>query len=110
MDVIIPVSQLRTNIAVLLRRLREDPQLVYKITHHKEVVAELRRPEGHENTRTGPSSEQEIAAFITTFLEGGVPRKKGRYQEVRQLCATSSGELPYRNLDEAMTAIRGKTS
>jgi len=110
MDVIIPVSQLRTNIAALLRRLQEDPRLVYKITHHKEVVAELRRPEGHENAQTEASSEQEIVAFITTFLEGGVPKKRGRYQDVRQLCTTSPEELPYRNLDEAMTAIRGRTS
>lgn len=109
MDVTIPVTQLRTNIAALLCRLRENPRLVYKITHHKEVVAELKAPEGSEDARTELSSEQEIAAFITTFLEGGVPRRKGRYQDVRQLCATPSGELPYRTLDEAMAAIRGRT-
>jgi len=108
MEVTIPVTQLRTNIAPLLKQLRENPRLVYKITHHKEVVAELKTPEKNESFATELSTEQEIATFIDAFLNGTVPRKKETYQRIRQLCEPPSDRLPYTSLDEAMTAIRGR--
>lgn len=108
MEVTIPTTHLRTNIATLLKHLRENPRLVYKITHHKKVVAELKAPEDMKPSDTELSPEQEIATFIEAFLKGAVPRKKGAYQGIRQLCETPSDQLPYKSLDEAMTAIRGR--
>ena len=108
MEISIPVTQLRTNIAAILKRLRENPRVVYKITQHKEIVAELKAPETGPNCETQTSTEQEIAAFIGAFLARGAPGKKGAYERIRKLCATPSGALPYGTLEEAMGAIRGR--
>lgn len=109
MDLLIPVTQLRTNIATILKRLRENPRIVYKITHHKEVIAELKAPERLHHQNTDASTEQELATFIETFLKGGVPKKKGAYRRIRKLCATPSDQLPYKSLEEAITAIRRRS-
>jgi hypothetical protein len=108
MEVTIPVTQLRTNIAAILKRLRENPRVVYRITHHREVVAELKAPDLIESGETETSTEQEIAAFIDAFFTKGAPKKKDAYRRIRRLCATPSDQLPYKSLEEAMEAIRGK--
>lgn len=108
MEVTLPVTQLRTHIGSILKRLRQDPELVFKITHHQEVVAELRAPEKGGETASPPSVEQEIAAFIDHFLKGELPKKKGAYQRIRKLCAGAAEQLPYRTLEEAMAAVRGR--
>ena len=108
MELKIPVTQLRTNIAALLKRLRENPRIVYRITHHKEVVAELKAPETSEGHETETSAEQEVAVFIDAFLTKGIPKKKIAYQRIRRLCATPAGRLPYKSLEEAMETIRGR--
>ena len=108
MEVTIPVTQLRTSIAHILKRLRENPDLVFKITHHKEIIAELKVPEDREKRGTDTSTEQEIAAFVDTFLKGGLPKKKGAYQRLRRLCKVPADQLPYESVDEAMEAIRGR--
>ena len=108
MEVNIPVTQLRTHIAAVLKRLRENPRIVYRITHHQEVVAELKAPEGNKDREAETSTEQEIGAFIDTFLTKGIPKKKSAYPRIRQLCRTSASRMPYKNLEDAMEAIRGR--
>lgn len=108
MDVTLPVTQLRTHIGSILKRLRQDPDLVFKITHHQEVIAELRAPEKGGESASPTSTEHEVAAFIDNFLKGQLPKKKGAYQRIRRLCAGAAEQLPYRTLEEAMEAIRGR--
>ena len=108
MELIIPVTQLRTHIASILKRLRENPDLVFKITHHKEVVAELRVPESGEEVESRASAEGEVAAFVHTFIKNGLSRKKGAYQRIRQLCQVPTDELPYESVEEAMQVVRGR--
>jgi hypothetical protein len=110
MELTIPVTQLRTNISRILKRLREDPGLVYRITHHKEVIAEMRAPSTAEGGKTDVSTAREIATFIETFLQGGVPKKKDAYQRIRQLCMTPSDQVPYTTLEDAMNAIRNRNN
>lgn len=108
MEVTIPVTQLRTHIAAILKRLREDPRVVYRITHHREVIAELKAPEATETRPAQTADEQEIAAFIDAFLSSGSPKQKGGYQQIRRLCRTAADDLPYKSMDEAMDVIRGR--
>ncbi|MSS70217.1 MAG: type II toxin-antitoxin system Phd/YefM family antitoxin [Candidatus Latescibacteria bacterium] len=106
MKVTIPITQLRTNIATLLKRLQKDPHLVYRITHHKEVVAELKAPDKASEHESQASTEQEIAAFIDVYRKRGVPKRKGAYRRIRRLCATPSDALPYESLEKAMDTLR----
>ncbi len=108
MEVNIPVTQLRTQIATVLKRLRKNPRIVYRITHHREVIAELKAPEKLEGLEIETSTEQEVAAFIDAFLTKGVSKKKSAYQRIRRLCRTPSDRLPFKNLEEAMHAVRGR--
>ena len=107
MEITIPVTRLRTRIGSILKDLRQNPDLVFKITHHKEVIAELKAPENRERRDLQLTVEQELMAFVDSFMKGGVSRKKGTYQRLRKLCATPVEQLPYKNLEEAMAAIRG---
>ena len=108
MEIILPVTQLRTHIGSILKRLRQNPDLVFKITHPQELIAELRAPEKGKKDGPPVSTEQEVAAFIHTFLQGGLPKKKGPYQRIRKLCAGATHPLPYKSPEEAMAAIRGR--
>jgi antitoxin (DNA-binding transcriptional repressor) of toxin-antitoxin stability system len=108
MQIDIPVTQLRTHIAALLKRLRENPRIVYRITHHREVIAELKAPEAPRGDEPETSTEQEVAAFIDAFLTRGVPKKKNAYRRIRRLCRTPSEGLPFKSLEEAMSAVRGR--
>ena len=108
MEITIPVSQLRAHIGRILKRLRENPDLVIRITQHSEVVAELKAPEFAAGDQTPTSTRQELARFIEAYLQGGLPRKKGAYQRIRKLCATPADQLPYQSVEEAMQAIRGR--
>lgn len=108
MEVILPVTQLRTHIGSILKRLRQDPELVFKITHHQEIIAELRAPEKGRKTASQPSVEHEVAAFIDNFLKGALPKKKGAYPRIRRLCASTAEQPPYKTLEEAMEATRGR--
>ena len=40
----IPISEARAKLPKLIKQLQQDPNLVYEITVHKEVVAELKSP------------------------------------------------------------------
>ena len=108
MEITIPVTQLRTHIAAILRRLRENPRIVYRITHHREVVAELKAPGSGKGSETSASTEEEVVAFIDAYLAKGAPGEQGAYQRIRALCATPSDALPYQSVEEAMAAIRGR--
>ena len=105
MEITVPVTQLRTGISALLKRLREDPRVVFKIKHHREIVAELRAPD--LAGRPAPADEDDITDFINAYLSGGISQKKGAYRQIRQLCG-AGGSLPYRTVEEAMEAVRGR--
>lgn len=108
MEVTIPVTQLRGHIGSILKRLRENPDLVFKITHHREVVAELKAPEIAAKAQDSVSTQQEIADFIEAYMKGALLARKGAYQRIQKLCATPVDPLPYPNVEEAMQAIRGR--
>ena len=108
MEIHLPVTQLRTHIADILKRLRENPRIVYKITHHREVIAELKAPDLAGDGKPATSTEQEVTAFLDAFLTRGIPKKKSAYPRIRRLCRIPSERLPFKNLEETMKAIRGR--
>ena len=107
MEIMIPVTELRTHIADILKRLRENPALVFKITHHKEVVAELKAPEAGDRSADADGFEDEIFSFIQAYRRGEIKPREGAYEEIRKLCATD--QPPYPTVEAAMHAIRNRS-
>ena len=109
MDITIPITQLRAHLGSLLKRLREDPNIVFRITHHGEVVAHLKAP-GPDTGVATEMCKREVADFIAAYLQGVQPRNKSTYADLRLLSAVSSSDLPHDNLEDAMKAIRGRAN
>ncbi len=109
MDTTIPITQLRAQIGTLIKRLRENPDQVFHITHHGEVVADLKAP-GPNSAGSAATPQVEIGDFIEAYLQGTQPRNKSAYTLIHQLGSTPSSTLPYDNVEDAMRAIRGRAN
>ena len=107
MDTRIPITQLRAQIGTLIKRLRENPNLVFCITHHGEVVADLRAP-GSAAADATTTTQAEIGDFIEAYLQGMQPRANNPYALLRELGSIPAEQLPYDDVEDAMRAIRGR--
>jgi len=53
----VPVSQARTRLSQIVRRVHEDPDLIYQITVNQSVVAEISSPVGQRPVRGGEAAQ-----------------------------------------------------
>lgn len=53
----VPVSQARTRLSQIMRRVHEDPDLIYQITVNQSVVAEISSPGGQRSVRGGEAAQ-----------------------------------------------------
>lgn len=53
----VPVSKARTQLSQIVRRVREDPALVYQITTNEGVVAEISSPADRRQAHGGEAAQ-----------------------------------------------------
>ena len=73
----IPISEARAKLPKLIKQLQQDPNLVYEITVHQEVVAELKSP---AQLPAGGAAAKELLAIIDQ-LPKSRSRRQGRVSE-----------------------------
>ena len=71
----IPISEVRAKLPQLIKQLRQDPSVIYEITVHQAVVAELKAPpqlpQGGEAAASALGADRPAAA-------GAVPSPRAR--------------------------------
>ena len=87
----IPISEARAKLPKLIKQLQQDPNLVYEITVHQRVVAELKSP---VQLPAGGEAAKELLAIIDQ-LPKPRSRQKGRVSEnVKQYLYNKPDEKP----------------